>query len=71
MLEQPAEPLATDHRPVREAVYSWLAAVRDPQRYITPALVRAFLVVVLDELFHDMPQVPLAAHDEVIEQLDP
>lgn len=69
MFEEPAESFAAHDFARRERQDRRMVRIGDRERHVAPALVRTLLVIVGGELLHEMPQLFLAADDEVIEAL--
>lgn len=71
MLQQAAEPRTTLDRARREREDPRLVEIGVGERHVSFGLVWALLVVVGHELGHEVSQVPLADHNEMIEALGP
>jgi hypothetical protein len=71
MFEEPAEPFLSHDLPRRERQRGRLGFLRVlAQRAVADALVRAFLVVMLQEIFGDTPQAILTQDEELVETFD-
>ena len=70
MFEEPAEPFAAHDLALRERQGRRMIRIGNRERHVATALMRALLVIMGDEFFHEMPKVFFAADDEVIEALD-